>query len=96
MYYGSKYNYDSNWKLSVSEFVKYLNEEIIKDKRFTNYISKEEKENIINAKAKINDATDLLAGDNYNRLVINTTYDEKILLNLLKASKKISRIKILI
>ena len=74
MYYGSVNDYNDKWTISLSDFVKYLNEDIINDKRFDDYISKETKNNIIEAKDTVSDAREKLSGENYNRLVINSNY----------------------
>ena len=80
IYYGSKNEYNKDWTLTIEEFSRYLNEEILNDKRFENYIDDSMKEDILNSKDSIKDAKELLIGDKYSRVVINT--------NLLPESKE--------
>ena len=72
MYYGSNNLYDDNYTLTIEKMVNYLNNDIITDYRFDDFISDNMKDRIINSKERINDAKDLLVGDNYSRMIIIT------------------------
>lgn len=72
MYYGSNNAYDDNWTLTVEKFVSFLNEDILKDSRFNDFIEDEMRKSITNSKETINDAKELLIGDGYSRIIINT------------------------
>ena len=72
-YYGSDRQYDNSWEMTVEEFVKFLNENILQDERFTDFIEDDMRNDIIEAKTTIQDARDLLIGDNYSRIVLNTS-----------------------
>lgn len=74
LYNGSINNYNETWVLTVEEFVKYLNEEIITDTRFANFIDDELKNKIIASESMIDDAKELLTSKNYSRMILNTTY----------------------
>lgn len=74
MYHGSVNNYDSSWKMTVEGFVNYLNEDILTDSRFDDFIDSDMKKQITDAKKTINDAKKLLVSDEYNRAVLNTKY----------------------
>ena len=74
IYYGSENNYDNNYALTLEEFVTYLNNNILEDKRFDDFISDEREKEIIDSKDLINDAKELLVSDKYSRIVLNTTY----------------------
>ncbi len=80
IYYGSKMEYNDDWTLTIEEFSRYLNEEILTDSRFDTYIDDSMKKNIIDSKESIQDSKKLLVGDKYSRVVINT--------NLLPESKE--------
>ncbi len=75
LYYGSDNNYNKDWQLTVEEFVNYLNNNIINDEKFKDYIDEKMKNNIIEAKKTIKDAKDLLVGDKYSRIILNTNLD---------------------
>lgn len=72
IYYGSENEYNDNWKLTICEFVDYLNDTILKDERFNDFIDSDMRRKVGNAKKDIGDAKDLLVGDGYSRMVINT------------------------
>lgn len=72
VYYGSVREYDNNWRLTVEQFVNYLNDDILQDSRFTDFIENDMRQSIVEAKDSINDARELLIGNGYSRVVINT------------------------
>ena len=74
IYYGSVQLYDEKWEMTISSFVKFLNEDILNDEKFNDYIDEEMRNDIIDAKKTIGDAQDLLIGDNYSRIILNTTF----------------------
>ena len=38
LYYGSYAEYDNNWKMTVQQFVNFLNDDILNDSRFDDFI----------------------------------------------------------
>ncbi len=74
IYYGSVNNYDENYSLSIEEFVNYLNNDIINDTRFNDFLTTERRNNILDSKDTVKDAKELLLGDDYSRAVLNTSY----------------------
>ncbi len=76
-YYGSNKQYDDTWKMTVEEFVEFLNEDILQDERFTDFIEDDMRNDIIEAKTTIKDAKQLLIGDNYSRIVLNTKFSQE-------------------
>lgn len=77
VYYGSTKEYNNDWGLTVEQFVNYLNDDILQDSRFNDFIEDDMRQSIIDAKESINEAKDLLIGDNYSRVVINTKLDSE-------------------
>lgn len=75
MYFGSSYEYDNNWTLTVEQFVDFLNNTILKDDRFTDFIDDKMRNEITDSKETITDAKKLLVGDKYSRIVINTKFE---------------------
>ncbi len=73
LYYGSKNDVKESL-MTVEEFVNFCNDVILKEERFDDFIEEEMKENIQDAKEKIEDAKSLLITDDYSRVVLNTTY----------------------
>ncbi len=72
IYYGSENEYNNDWTFTIEEFSRYLNEEILNDNRFDNYIDSDMKQNIIDSKDSVKEAKELLVGDSYSRVIINT------------------------
>ena len=74
MYYGSTNEYNPTWRMTVEEFVNYLNSDIITDKKFNDFINKEKRETIIAAKKTVDKSKKLIVSDKYSRAVLNTKY----------------------
>ena len=74
-YYGSDKQYNKEWKMTVEEFVTFLNENVLKDERYTDFIEDDMRNDITEAKTTIEDAKELLLGKEYSRVVLNTTFD---------------------
>ena len=73
-YYGSKNNYDDSWKLTVEEIVNYLNNDLLKDEKYSSFLDADMTKTIKDAKNTIDDAKKLLVSDKYSRAVINSKY----------------------
>ena len=58
--------------MTVEQFVNYLNDDILKDSRFDDFIEDDMRQDIIDAKDSVKEAKDLLIGEGYSRVVINT------------------------
>ncbi len=74
-YYGSDKQYNKDWEMTVEEFVTFLNENVLKDERYTDFIEDDMRNDITEAKTTIEDAKELLLGKEYSRVVLNTTFD---------------------
>ena len=77
IYYGSVNNYDNSYEMTLEKFIYYLNDNIINNDLFIDFIDNDMKEEIINAKDKIMDAKEMLVGYGYSRAIINTTFDKE-------------------
>ena len=75
IYYGSYDKYDDKWEMTVEEFVNFLNDDILKDERFTDFIEDDMRQDITDAKKTIKDAKELLIGKENSRVVLNTKFD---------------------
>ncbi len=73
-YYGSDKQYNNEWQMTVEEFVTFLNENILQDERFTDFIEQDMRNDITEAKTTIEDAKELLIGNKYSRIVLNTKF----------------------
>ena len=73
-YYGSKNNYDDSWKLTVEEIVNYLNNDLLKDEKYSSFLDADMTKTIKDSKNTIDDAKKLLVSDKYSRAVINSKY----------------------
>lgn len=74
IYYGSVYEYDDSWKLTIEELINYINDDILTDSTFDDYIKDDKRNEVIDAKKTINKAKDLIVSDKYSRMVLNTKY----------------------
>ena len=66
LYFGSSNEYDENWELTV---------DILKDERFEDFIDEDMRKEITDSKETISDARELLVGDKYSRIVLNTSME---------------------
>ena len=72
IYYGSSKDYNNSYRLTLEELVNYLHDDILRDSRFSEFITDETKDKINKGYDKLNDAHDMLVGKNYSRMVILT------------------------
>ncbi len=75
MYYGSNKEYNESWKMTIEEFVKYLNSDIITDNRFDDFITSEKRNTITDSKKNVDKSKKLIVSDKYSRAVLNTKYE---------------------
>ena len=75
LYYGSENEYNDNWTLTVEKLINYINDDILQDSRFTDFIDDETREQVSDAKDMVEESKEMLVGDNYSRIVINTSFD---------------------
>ena len=74
IYYGSNNLYDNKWMMTIEEFINYLNDDIIKDPRFEDFISSDKRTTIVDAKKTIDKSKKLIVSKKYSRAVLNTKY----------------------
>lgn len=80
LYYGSNKEYDETWKMTVEEFINYLNSDIITDAQFNDFIGLDKRKTITDAKETVDKSKNLIVSKDYSRVVLNTSYafeDEK-------------------
>ena len=77
IYYGGSRDFHPNWQMTIEQFVNYLNEKILPDERLKDFIDEERKNNILDAKDMIKEAKNLLVGNTYSRIVLNTKFNQE-------------------
>lgn len=75
LYNGSVNEYNNSWELTIEEIVNYLNNDILNDDKFNDFIDKEKKDEIIRSKNEVDKNKGLLVSKNYSRVVLNTEYE---------------------
>lgn len=75
IYYGAENRYNNTWTLTIEEFINYLNDDILKDKRFNDFIENDMRKTIKDSKETLASAKELLVGKDYSRMVLNTSFD---------------------
>ena len=75
LYYGSVYDYQNNYTLTIEKLINYLNDDILNDSKYQEFIDQEFKDKIKDAKKTIKEAKDNLVGSKYSRAIINTKLD---------------------
>ena len=74
LYYGSDKQYDDSYTLTLEKLVDYLNNDILNDSRFDEFIDSDMEDKIIDSKERIEDAKELLVGDKHSRMLFLTEY----------------------
>ena len=72
LYYGSLYDYDESWTLTLEQFITFLNDKILPDSRFVKRIDDEMRQKIAEGRKTIGDAKDMLVGPKHYRALIET------------------------
>ena len=75
IYYGSENYYKDEWTLTLETFINYVNDTILPDERFTDFIDDDMRKEISDAKTDIKENKEKLVGDKYSRVILNTTLD---------------------
>lgn len=75
IYYGSENYYQDDWAITLEQFINYVNDDILVDDRFNDFIDDEMRKQVTDAKAEIQDNKNKLVGKNYSRIILNTYFD---------------------
>ena len=75
LYYNGLNNYNDDWTLTIEEFVDLLNNKVLHNKMFTRFIDEDMEKTILDSKKTVKEAKDMLIGDKYSRVVLNTNYE---------------------
>ncbi len=74
IYYGSEKLYKDDWSLTMEEFLNYVNDKILTDDRFNDFIEDDMKSKVENAKETVKESKEKIVGEKYSRIVINTKF----------------------
>ena len=93
LFYGSCYEYDENWTMTIEGLVTYLNNDVLQDSRFDSFIKDDRRIEVATAGEMIMGAKKLLVGQNYSRMIITSNMssegeDIKAFVSQLKESLK--------
>ncbi len=76
-YYGSDKTYNQTWQMTLEEFINYVHDVILESPKYHDFLEDELKTDIIDAKAQIRDAKNLLIGKEYSRIILNTEFPKE-------------------
>lgn len=74
LYYFSVQKADPERTLSIYEFIQYVTDTILPDERFAPYFDEAAKADLLDAKGQLTDGLSQLAGAQYSRYLINTSF----------------------
>ena len=92
LYYGSRYDWSPEWKMSIDTLFAFLSENVLEDSRFDKFLtgdtdtggsdsgssdSSDFRTQITDIRQSLDDSIMQLKSDNYSRLIINTSYSEE-------------------
>lgn len=75
IYYGSENYFNEDWVITIEQFINYVNDDILQDSRFNDFIDDETRNKVADAKDKIDSNKERLVGKKYSRIVLNTKFD---------------------
>lgn len=75
IYYGSEKYYQNDWVMTLEQFINFVNDDILVDDRFNDFIDDEMRKQVTDAKIEIQDNKNKLVGKNYSRIILNTYFD---------------------
>lgn len=75
IYYGSENYYNEEWQMTIEQLINYVNNNILEDSRFDDFIDEEMRNKIKDANQTIQENKEKLVGNEYSRIVLNTTFE---------------------
>ena len=72
MFYGGLKESNPEWTLTIEQLFTYLSEDLVKDERFRNVLGNDIIAQIEDAQEQMDEASDMLVGDNHSLMMINT------------------------
>ena len=75
IYYGSENYYNEEWQMTIEQLINYVNNNILEDSRFDDFIDEEMRNKIKDANQTIQENKKKLVGNEYSRIVLNTTFE---------------------
>ena len=72
MFYGGLKESNPEWTLTIEQLFTYLSEDLVKDERFRNVLGNDIIAQIEDAQKQMDEASDMLVGDNHSLMMINT------------------------
>lgn len=75
IYYGSENYYNEEWQMTIEQLINYVNSNVLEDSRFDDFIDEEMRNKIKDAHQTIQDNKEKLIGNEYSRIILNTTFD---------------------
>ena len=77
MLYGGLKESNPEWTLTMDQLFTYLSEDLVNDERFSEMLGADFKEKIADAQEQMDEAADMLVGDNHSIMMINTTLPDE-------------------
>lgn len=75
IYYGSENYYNEEWKMTIEQLIDYVSNNILEDSRFDDFIDEETRSKITDAYQTIQDSKQMLVGNEYSRIILNTKFN---------------------
>ncbi len=77
LFYGGLKESNPEWTLTMDQLFTYLSEDLVNDVRFSEMLGDDIKEQIADAQEQMDEAADMLVGDNHSIMMINTTLSDE-------------------
>lgn len=77
LYYSSRQNPDDSMRVSLYDFVLFMDEEIAADEGFSAFLDAELTEQLHDAVSALEEGKSALVGSNYSRMILQTSYEDE-------------------
>lgn len=77
IFYGSQKNYNDEWTLSIHQMFNYIADDMMTDPLFEDFLDEDMRTAVSDNRSTIEDGIAQLKGENYSRLILNTTYSDE-------------------
>ena len=75
--YGSMNQSNPEWTMTMQQLFTYISEDLVNDERFSEMLGADFKEQIADAQEQMDEAAEMLVGENYSLMMLNTSLPEE-------------------
>ena len=77
IYYFSTINSDPKWTMTIYDFFNFMVNDVVNDERFSQFFNEDTRASLLDSKDELDKGVEQLRGENYSRLILDTTFPEE-------------------